>query len=1563
MEAEHTPKPLLTEQLTFKLSDQNELLKYYSCFQNKDDFLENIEFDEAMNCFVKSIDSKLNSLEELLAEVKNIESFNRVCGKAISSDEVFYMCLDCDILTPQKIGASFSLQCKDCFEKANHEGHKVTNKTSSGTGVCDCGDPTAWDPKGFCPAHPGYSKQRADAAYNKIPEYIRKGFLSSLQVIFYSLFDHLETNSDHGWVLQNIVEILAKLHELQDCFKLLTIEFLMSTVPDNFKLRVNLENLVSYRFKPNPAEVDCVYAELLARYDLLFSQKLQGSIRHLLLELFVHLDFKEFYIKLYAKLVHFFFYMGDFNDPEPRYSECANFYLPLLMAERFGMIATSVPTAVHFIDVVTKIVNPSKKFNERKLYSMCFYASMNLKYLFDQQNPSEQLFKQPGFMKKIFEMMEGLASLDAQHDIDSFLQHCKTTTHSDGIYYKTFLFARIMELLEPLYARIFSIGNTEVRQEYIDIILREFVISLEQQLELVSPPDFETFALFPKHFHALGLFLMMWYRHSNSLEEFKNSVYSSLSSSSISKERFHKVAEYVFQRTIILLTQTLALQRVKHWLPKFKEISDYLQNYFQQRMSPKYQVGNIEICLVQILSNFNPEQDWLSTLAARVVSRGVFYPREDVKLGLTVLFFESVGFIFSDIISFFNLIQSQSGRKVHNPDAFAGLLLKIERRVVVNYLQMIRQTGFSALKEDLKTILTFKTLNSLETVATYDAETQKIRLKDSCKGKEVMMKLFYLQARFDDYYINTVTENPIKAENFDPILGNTNLEQLNPLINNQLFGDVLLQAVALARNVAEEEKFKTPRRLLYFFAHQIDQLKRCPTKQRKQIFDKEIVVELPKFPTFEAMFDEERAENESMTMKTKFSLREDFIKAVQSIEVVYSDQKGPEAQKLLGGTLSELLAATYKESMQEEEEKISTNTVALSDDAETRKKEILAKQKALREQFMKKQHKFMNQHGNGEPEEQSETKHTKETTSCVFCHEPLDDKEQNGYGFLAYTYESNYFSHCQKRKLKELAPKRSEKPSLSFNSCFHMLHINCIRKLRETKTFNAFKMNSEIELTCPLCKSLTNLFIYSLEGEKIEEKDEVDGTELSFKFSVASLEEEYIASFKGGKDMEEIVDKTKLNNVNEFFSELGIVLALSREMTGDMDQEFPDPVEVLADAVIMSILKLDLVGLKLFLNKKLPIIANIARAVKISLASEKNDGKKLIEENLAFLMDLNVKSTSGNHLKKFVSSIQQKDYLQLIWRTYLVERSIDKANFKKFFQQILLVDLAFEFMKLFYEDLQMKCSGDIKEIASGLTFKNFHESLLENLYCGLPNVVSILRMFVSFGLALDIYDDKKIESANLVDNELSMISFLYGIADKQKFSEAISVFLNENKAFYESVLHKLPSEEMHLLFENLDPNQHAMISLPAAYYDFKTSIHKAKCTLCNSISKNGYAICLICGELRCISKCDSIMLDESDTVGNLNKHAREEHNGVCAFMGSEYSTVLLVNTPKNVSRDYLYTGKFGQQIEPTKSDWHEFIISQPTLNKLRQTLALERIPQEIYHTIEITQRKIKDNYY
>jgi hypothetical protein len=71
-----------------------------------------------------------------------------ICGAIWKKGKMAYRCRDCQV-TPN------SCICVDCFIAGNHEGHDYILHQSTGGGCCDCGDSTAWDPKGFCSHHSG----------------------------------------------------------------------------------------------------------------------------------------------------------------------------------------------------------------------------------------------------------------------------------------------------------------------------------------------------------------------------------------------------------------------------------------------------------------------------------------------------------------------------------------------------------------------------------------------------------------------------------------------------------------------------------------------------------------------------------------------------------------------------------------------------------------------------------------------------------------------------------------------------------------------------------------------------------------------------------------------------------------------------------------------------------------------------------------------------------------------------------------------------------------------------------------------------------------------------------------------------------------------------------------------------------------------------------------------------------------------------------------------------------------------------------------------------------------
>jgi len=73
-----------------------------------------------------------------------------LCAKSLNGKDIAWKCEDCE-------KDPTCIICNECFEKGNHKGHWVRMQRGV-AGCCDCGDPTAWDPNGFCCDHKGYTE-------------------------------------------------------------------------------------------------------------------------------------------------------------------------------------------------------------------------------------------------------------------------------------------------------------------------------------------------------------------------------------------------------------------------------------------------------------------------------------------------------------------------------------------------------------------------------------------------------------------------------------------------------------------------------------------------------------------------------------------------------------------------------------------------------------------------------------------------------------------------------------------------------------------------------------------------------------------------------------------------------------------------------------------------------------------------------------------------------------------------------------------------------------------------------------------------------------------------------------------------------------------------------------------------------------------------------------------------------------------------------------------------------------------------------------------------------------
>eukprot|EP00957_Ditylum_brightwellii_P156131 11883950-Ditylum_brightwellii.AAC.1 len=70
----------------------------------------------------------------------------RVCQHPFRRNDIVWVCRTCQ-------SDETCVLCHACYSHSNHEGHDVAFYHAQAGGCCDCGDPDAWDPAGFCDRH------------------------------------------------------------------------------------------------------------------------------------------------------------------------------------------------------------------------------------------------------------------------------------------------------------------------------------------------------------------------------------------------------------------------------------------------------------------------------------------------------------------------------------------------------------------------------------------------------------------------------------------------------------------------------------------------------------------------------------------------------------------------------------------------------------------------------------------------------------------------------------------------------------------------------------------------------------------------------------------------------------------------------------------------------------------------------------------------------------------------------------------------------------------------------------------------------------------------------------------------------------------------------------------------------------------------------------------------------------------------------------------------------------------------------------------------------------------
>ncbi|CAI5720762.1 unnamed protein product [Peronospora destructor] len=78
------------------------------------------------------------------------------CEEVWHGDHMAYRCRTCGL-------SDSSCMCLACFDPEEHEGHDYRVYRCSSGGCCDCGDPLAWKPQGFCKKHSAQKEKKGQS--------------------------------------------------------------------------------------------------------------------------------------------------------------------------------------------------------------------------------------------------------------------------------------------------------------------------------------------------------------------------------------------------------------------------------------------------------------------------------------------------------------------------------------------------------------------------------------------------------------------------------------------------------------------------------------------------------------------------------------------------------------------------------------------------------------------------------------------------------------------------------------------------------------------------------------------------------------------------------------------------------------------------------------------------------------------------------------------------------------------------------------------------------------------------------------------------------------------------------------------------------------------------------------------------------------------------------------------------------------------------------------------------------------------------------------------------------
>jgi len=1443
-------------------------------------------------------------------------SLKAACGKHLVEPNIYFRCLDCE-----KSRDLQSSLCTGCFEKSNHDGHRVIQVRlgSEVNAVCDCGDSEVFNPEGFCPDHRS-AQLTTKELLAKFPSIIFERYQLVVKKAFYgvmSCFEIAQRDLDYRRKGQIMTFAEQCLNELlgfcEDCYRGINESFLKIfsiTLQAKF---LNPYNTVWHdcgdlKAEADPTRVDvksshnckCSILGNLFRIGNVFGKSSQLRLEKALFECGKDAEFKLWLALEYSKFVHFLFSRnydldqgaGDMDEDNVN-SKLITMEGHFFIKEKINLKVLEAGTFKNYMDILKRAIQNSKGPTSSVFFIIS--AATNPIYLFltPHLKSSEILIQQSNVVESLLDI--------AMRFERKFVYDGEITTRikEHEINPKSVTLVMIIEkvLCQVIDSVITTICQYPEAQKLlftklfvqnwykklVDITAKEHgwmwngKITFNPTLERVIPSVIVNYLNYEVTIEGLSSFLR------ETLPEVENS----------------KIAEEAVQKVL----KTLGAAR-------FVQINlSKLQHPLFSYMSQGSNIFDIDLAAVQFMSVFlKPEEMW-NTFVTNFFSydidlRNFFNKFTIVEFSKDSLnaqkdFLSFLIYMMSDEVCLLNLKIRSAEIYQKEPNLTTRDLSNIEK-VVINLAISDYSVPYTTLKQAL-TDTFVNNRSEIDTiiplVTTHD-EAHNVRFKDELKGEYdpyVLYKSFELQSGTPE----VVSKKYGKEANFDLISGK--YDETAPDYLKQIQRNVYQSALPGFLSQYIQKVFELQNDLLQFVLKLI-------------LFNLQV--------TNDAITHQHEKKDALLENIRQNYLSELFISNLTKIQQNDQYKDFRLCITKIKALLKTLVPSHFEESATHEEVQQEKSK---EEEQQTLKQKALERMKKMKEEFAKKQALFANKNKPAAAAEEEESPVVEkqkdgETLTCQHCLETLDSQSED-YGLPVYiTFTNNFYETDQ-----EVIFKKQDYSDLSkvswwpvISSCHHHFHKKCYKEIHkqtlDRKNSQQEQNNyllSDFETHCSLCKTLCNNFVCTNNSKNSGFLDN-----LPAEMTLLLL------------DLKGRLMKANNMSVDEVSSE-----------------------EIFRRAYEYFIEAFHLYEKPKALKKSFELYSYFLRSLSCSLSERKRldfmessllrqiSQKFKTEANPAFLLQYQPEALLDRELFKILTLDRASEtHNDQLIRSHMTSLLEEYLTFKII--QLLATEKT---------DIIAKIPDCIAYFQSNIS--SFQERVCDELAFPLKKIILSWCLNLATSLDLSFANSALFELLCNPKCDLQDLSDLFSQSGiTSSFEEMVSKALLHHsvdpasEVLLNSVLNTkslglVPSVPK---ARKLAPH---MVKLPETYQDYINKYMKAKCSLCNKLETFlGLGVCLICDQPVCFMACH-----KHGERGNWNSHALKYHMGMALVMDKSELGRLVINAPGNSivnSVESPYIDNLGQAILVSlsnafvvhKVEFNKFVLNPSVIQDIKDTI-------------------------